>query len=85
MKYLQIPFFLNKIKSFQKNTVVALILLIHSMFKNTFTSRRMFVLALGASSVCHAAKPLIDFDISNGALIDLIKTVVYLVLRKVLT
>ena len=49
---------------------MALILLIHSMFKNTITSRRMFVLALGASSVCHAAKPLIDFDISNGALID---------------
>ena len=40
------------------------------MSKNTFISRRMFVLALGASSVCHAAKPLIDFDLSNGALID---------------
>ena len=49
---------------------MALILLIHSMFKDSITSRRMFVLALGASSVCHAAKPLIDFDISNGALID---------------
>ena len=49
---------------------MALILLTHSMFKNTSTSRRMFVLALGASSVCHAAKPLIDFDLSNGALID---------------
>ena len=40
------------------------------MFKNTVTSRRMFVLAIGASGVCHAAKPLIDFDISHGALID---------------
>ena len=40
------------------------------MFKNTVTSRRMFVLAIGASGVCHAAKPLIDFDKSHGALID---------------
>ena len=49
---------------------MALILLTHPMSKNTFISRRMFVLALGASSVCHAAKPLIDFDLSHGALID---------------
>ena len=47
---------------------MALILLTQLMSKNTFISRRMFVLALGASGVCHAAKPLIDFDISHGAL-----------------
>ena len=40
------------------------------MFKNTVTSRRFFLLALGASSVCNAAQPIIDFDKSNGALID---------------
>ena len=49
---------------------MALILLTHFMSKITIISRRLFVLALGASGACHAAKPLIDFDMSHGALID---------------
>ena len=40
------------------------------MLKNTITSRRMFVLSLGASGVCHAAKPLIDFDKAHSPLIN---------------
>ena len=41
------------------------------MFKNTVISRRFFILALGSSTACHAAQPLINFGQSNGALIDI--------------
>ena len=44
------------------------------MLNNTITSRRLFILAFGSAGVCHAAKPLIDFDMSHGALIDAEKT-----------
>ena len=44
------------------------------MLKNTITSRRMFIMALGSSGVCHAATPLINFDKSHGALIDVDKS-----------
>ena len=44
------------------------------MLKNTITSRRMFIMALGSSGVCHAATPLINFDKSHGALIDVDET-----------
>ena len=40
------------------------------MLNNTITSRRLFISALGSAGVCRAAKPLIDFDMSQGALID---------------
>ena len=40
------------------------------MLENIITSRRLFVLALGSSGICQAATPLINFNNSNGALID---------------
>ena len=44
------------------------------MLNNTITSRRLFILGFGSAGVCHAAKPLINFDMSQGALIDIEKT-----------
>ena len=54
-----------------KLVLLALFLLCLSMFKSNATSRRMFIMALCSSSVCHAVTPLINFDKSNGALIDI--------------
>ena len=54
-----------------KLVLLALFLLCLSMFKSNATSRRMFIMALCSSSVCHAVTPLINFDKADGALIDI--------------